>query len=304
MPVRTPPLPAVALSLEDIAALLQKTLTTDVEPAEVNEIVETLLAMPEQTAAELALQPRLNSAWVVLKEEFLKVEQLGWNNWFERLFTLEQAPSNYQSLYHESLEHNASWHGDSFDAEAIEALLGQELPEEAGTVLRNSLPTLLEWLKEHELRCGHGFWCAVLELLALDNAVSDQDLRLAYMLLEQLVQHSFTRESYAKSLDALSLIADGVSSKTFDYALDIVELLLESKCPDTDARREHWQFLQAEALDKWSRLTLRQQHFARLLANQLLGDAGDQVSLFTNRRAKRKRPICRISMASCLPSTR
>ena len=269
--------PVRILSIHDVAKVLQGTLEPGFDEDNIVEIVDLLTSMPDETRRELENHRVLFAQWQWLTETIKGEEKLGWNKWFQKLFEDNSEQNSVRLLFAEVEEFSEGWEKSSFDDNFIKSIIHIDLNADASGVFRNALPFLEKWISNNEINCSPELITAFIDILALDDANSDEDLRLANNLLDKMLASSFDRESYVSCLDAMGSLIDTLSPRAFDYALDTVEMLMESTCPDTEARSNFWQKVQTFALEKWRRFNSEQQSLTKLLAIELGGEGLDTI---------------------------
>jgi hypothetical protein len=262
--------PTITPKTDDLNAatqLLQQSLTAS--PSELEEIVAQIEALPEETLARLEQFPRLSELWGSLKAE-RRASDGGWSSWVEQI---TQPGPDIGALEQECINSSPYWTSDTFDPDQIRDLLESNNVEEIGIMLRNILPILLSWLDEREIPCTATFWGVWANFLALDDVVTHQDVVIAENILTNFLEQPHTRNEYKQVVEAVELLWEkGSSVSNYCSMLDVVELLLESSCPDTATLNKLWQSTQAFSLQKWNRLEAAQQHLSKSLACEILGE--------------------------------
>ncbi|GAA5213745.1 protein DpdD [Corallincola platygyrae] len=259
-------LPVLALSLDNAKQLLQRTLMAEAQ--EQAEIVETLRGMPGETESALAAEPHLVALWQSLKDQY-DSSSYGWCDWLAELTA--ESP-NLAQLRQKVLTFSSQWAVKSFSDSALLNLLESTPSDDISSVLRDSLPLLIDWLEQANVYCQGEVWSAWLELMALDTIVSDQDVRLAGLLLDKLLADSFATETYISAIQCFEAIFEKSSSvRAYGYSLDIIDQLLDTSCPDHVLIEKLWRQILITALKSWSRLEPAQQALSRLLAVEIQG---------------------------------
>jgi len=253
--------------LNAVTKLLQQSLTAS--PSELEQIVAQIEALPDEVLSRLEQFPRLSELWGSLKAE-RRASDGGWSSWIEQI---TQPGPDIDALEQECINSSPYWTSDTFDSGQIRDLLESNNVEEIGIMLRNILPILLSWLDEREISCTATFWGVWANFLALDDVVTHQDVVIAENILTNFLEQPHTRDEYKQVVEAVELLWEkGSSVSNYCSMLDVVELLLESSCPDTAVLSKLWQSIQAFSLQKWNRLETAQQHLSKSIAREVLGE--------------------------------
>lgn len=260
-------------SMDDVMAMLQHSLIAPSD--QLPRIIESLEKAPRDLLSQIEQLPRINQLWQSLKEE-VEVNERGWSEWFEELWRPDCDVNKLQS---EAFNDYQSWKGSSFDLSLVLSLLDTGASDTAGIVLRNIIPILIDWLDERQVDCQGRFWVSLLELLALDEIVTTEDLNLAGLVAQRILITPHSRDEYRLMIDAILLLWDkGASIPAYRYLVDIAENLLESSSPDSQKRLELWQEAQKFALNRWGRLDRSEKLLTECLTSELLGK--ESLSVF------------------------
>lgn len=253
--------------LNAITQLLQQSLTAS--PSELEQIVAQIEALPDEALSRLEQFPRLSELWSSLKAE-RRASDGGWSSWIEQIM---QPGPDTDALEQECINSSPYWTSDTFDPHQVRELLESNNVEDIGIMLRNILPILLSWLDEREISCSAAFWGVWAEFLALDDVVTHQDGVIAENILTNFLEQPHTTNEYKQVVEAIELLWEkGSSVSNYGSMLDVIELLLESSCPDKAVLNKLWQSIQAFSLQKWNRLEAAQQHLSKSIACEILGE--------------------------------
>ncbi|EMJ3186389.1 TPA: hypothetical protein PXJ58_001939 [Yersinia enterocolitica] len=256
------------LSFDDARELLIEVITADLERE--SEIFSQLAAMPEATRQELEKTPKLWDIWLGL-EKRCEAQDYGWNHW---LSDLQQAtePELFESLRQAAVMHYMDWLPATFSDTQWQKLLGQPSHSQSGMVLRDILPNLLSWLQEYDVQVSASLWPDWLMLFAVEDIRSEEDVRLAGMILDKFLSGRFTREEYSTALEAIEFVSRAnISVRTLGYLLDISELLYDKVTGDDAARLGFWIKVQEMLNERWERLDASMQFTARMVEKLYLG---------------------------------
>ena len=257
------------ISLEKATDLLLEALLADAERE--SEIYAQLAAMPEATRQALQQTPKLWEAWLGLKKRS-EPQDYGWNRW---LTDLQQATASerFESLRQQATVHCMDWTPSTFNETQWRAQLGQQSNTPLSKILRDVLPTLLNWLEEYDVQVSASLWPDWLMLLAVEDIRSEEDVRLGGMILDKFLSGSFTREEYASAIESVAMLcSENLSARTLGYSLDIAELLYDKVTADDAARLGFWVTLQELLTQRWERLDVSMQLAARMVERLYLGE--------------------------------
>ncbi|MEX3004371.1 protein DpdD [Serratia fonticola] len=262
--------PVVALiSIDDATELLQETLLADVE-REI-EIYARLAAMPEATQQALQKIPKRWDAWLSLKKR-CELQGYGWNSWLNEAAHATEA-EQIESLRQLASAHYLEWGPVSFEEQQWLSLLGQQVQPLLGKALRDGLPTFLNWLEEYDVQVSSILWLDWLMLLAMDDLLSEEDVRLGGMILDKFLSSAFVSADYASALEAMEMIClKNTSLRAMGYGLDIAESLHDMVVGDEGCRLGFWIKIQRMLKDRWERLDNGIQLSACMVERLYLGD--------------------------------
>ncbi|MFE8147782.1 protein DpdD [Brenneria goodwinii] len=259
----------VLISLENATDLLLEALLADAERE--SEIYAQLAAMPEATRQALQKIPKLWEAWLAL-EKRCEPQDYGWSRW---LADLKQATESerFESLRQQATVHYMEWTPSTFSETQWQALLEQQSNAQLSKVLRDVLPTLLNWLEEYDVQVSASLWQDWLMLLAVEDMRSEEDVRLGGMILDKFLSGFFTCKEYTSAIESVAMLcSENLSLRTLGYSLDIAELLYDKVTADDASRLGFWVTLQELLKQRWERLDVSMQLSARMVERLYLGE--------------------------------
>lgn len=259
----------VLISLENATDLLLEALVADVERE--SEIYVQLAAMPEATRQALQKIPKLWEAWQAL-EKRCEPQDYGWSRWLADIQKATES-ERFESLRQQATVHYMDWTPSTFSETQWQALLEQQSNAQLSKVLRDALPTLLNWLEEYDVQVSASLWPDWLMLLAVEDIRSEEDVRLGGMILDKFLSGTFTREEYASAIESVAMLcSENLSVRTLGYSLDIAELLYDKITADDGARLGFWVTLQELLKQRWERLDVSMQLSTRMVERLYLGE--------------------------------
>lgn len=262
--------PAIMLiSVENATNLLLEALLAEAERE--SEIYAQLAAMPEATRQALQKMPKLWEAWQALQKR-CEPQDYGWSTW---LADIQQATESerFESLRQQAAVHYMDWAPSTFSETQWQALLEQQSNAQLSKVLRDVLPTLLNWLEEYDVQVLTSLWPDWLMLLAVEEIRSEEDVRLGGMILDKFLSGTFTCEEYASVIESVAMLcSENLSLRTLGYSLDIAELLYDKITADDASRLGFWIILQELLKQRWERLDVSMQLSARMVERLYLGE--------------------------------
>lgn len=258
-----------------VQALLQRSL--GVSLVELQQLWQQLQSMPVSWFDPLQSFPMMTAIWQDMQKRFSREQLGGWNNWFQRL---DNSESLTGGLEREAQEYCENWIVESFSAERLLQCIKAGSPTEQ-SILRNTLPLLLDWLEERDVTCQAVLWLELLELLALDSIVNPALLSLAAQLTQLMLAQPFTVDEYTRLIDAILMLWEiNKGPEAYSNMLELVDVLLDASCPAVPLRRQVWQSLQDFAVKHWRQIkdpAVRQLTF--VLMREILED-GESVPDF------------------------
>ncbi|RIB94853.1 hypothetical protein D1911_00250, partial [Escherichia coli] len=126
-----------------------------------------LAAMPEATRQALQKIPKLWEAWQALKKR-CEPQDYGWCRWLADLQQTTES-ERFESLRQQATVHYMDWAPSTFSETQWQALLEHQSNTQLSKVLRDVLPTLLNWLEEYDVKVSASLWPDWLMLLAVED---------------------------------------------------------------------------------------------------------------------------------------
>lgn len=266
----------------DVKSLLDQSL--DAPLTGLKDIWEKIQASPPEIIEQVKSFPSLEATIEELSVRFSKEQVGGWSSWLERLGNDE---NNIDVLEKEAHEYCENWTVDSFSQKVLLEFIKKGSIAEY-TVLRNTLPLILDWLESRDVYCEGIVWLEFLELLALDSIVNPMNILLAAQLVQLIMERPFYIDEYKRVIDAILLLWDvnrGVEA--YKGMLELIDILLSSPCPTPSLRRQLWQSLQDYAIKNWRYLKDPVvQSLTLLLMRDILEDGEQLPELIDNSGAK------------------
>ncbi|WP_233947980.1 protein DpdD [Pectobacterium versatile] len=271
--VFSPPATAsVPGTLQQLAAYLQASLTATQE--EITGYAQTLHTLDPQLLEQAMAVPLLKK----LIEEILHLASpqiVGWDICFSRLCQSEVDSNSLVQLV--ALE-SENWLADSFHEATLLQLLSSQVPPDAFPLLRNVMPAFIEWLERHQFSLSSTAWLKWLDVLSMEQSVSQADIKLAAMATDRFLQGSVSQEEYQQSGAMLELIVERASSFRNLAALgELIELFLDAPVQDRDTLASLWLSVQSFVSGIWARLDPTTRTVMRNLATDVLGEGADRV---------------------------
>ncbi|KFX68198.1 hypothetical protein TMS3_0120170 [Pseudomonas taeanensis MS-3] len=260
-----------------VQALLQRSL--DVSLVELQQLWQQLQAMPASWFEPLQSLPVMNAILQDMQKRFSSEQLGGWDSWFQRLTDAELLTDG---LEREALEYCENWTVESFNSNKFLKCIQTGSPT-GQTILRNTLPLLLDWLEERDVVCQGVVWLELLELLALDSIVNPALLSLAAQLTQLMLEQPFTVDEYTRLIDAMLMLWEvNKGPEAYTSMLELMDVLLDAPCPAEPLRRQVWQSLRDFAAKHWRQIkdpAIRQ--LTVVLMQEIL-ESGEQVPDFSN----------------------
>lgn len=230
----------------DVKNLLDASL--DAPLTDLKNIWDKIQASPPEVLKQVKSLPALEVKIEELSVRFSKEQVEGWSFWFKRLGAEK---NNIDVLVKEAHEYCESWAVESFSqADLLERIKKGSLVEH--TILRDSLPLILDWLESRDVHCDGIVWLEFLEILALDSIVNPMNILLGAQLAQLTLERPFSIDEYKRLIDAVLLLWDiNKGVEAYKGMLELIDILLSSPCPTTSLRRQLWQSLQDYAIKNW-----------------------------------------------------
>ncbi|MFV8980882.1 protein DpdD [Serratia fonticola] len=259
-------------TLQQLAAYLQASLTATQE--EITGYAKTLHTLDPQLLEQAMAVPLLKT----LIEEILHLASpqiVGWDICFSQLCQSEVDSNSLVQLV--ALE-SENWPTDSFHEATLLQLLSSKVLPEAFPILRNVMPAFIEWLERHQFSLSSTTWLKWLDVLAMEQSVSQADVKLAAIVTDRFLQGSVSQEAYQQSGAMLELIVERASSFRNLAALgELIELFLDAPVQDRATLTSLWLSVQSFVSGIWARLDPTTRTVMRNLATDVLGEGAERT---------------------------
>lgn len=263
------------LDLHKVQELFKYSLVAPLE--ELPDIVLKISLMPEDVLCQIKNNHILHKYWTSLLKQYAK-QDYGWNEWFTEVVEQE---IEEKILLQKVIYDSVNWPSSSFDFDFIINIFDENNIENICQILRDVLPLLIKWFQDHGLQCKAKLWIKFLGILALDEVANKHDVHLAMLIIDFIINDSYSVDEYEESLQALEILFDkALSVKNYTEILNIVDLLLENSCPSNKSLKMLWVEIQTFCLKKWNRLSHVEKHITHFSAIEILGEEAEM--LFAN----------------------
>lgn len=265
-----------------IKSLLDESL--DAPLTELKNIWDKIQTSPPEIIEQVKSLPALDVKIKELSAQFSKEQVGGWSCWFTRLGAEK---NNIDVLEKDAHEYCESWAVESFNqTDLLECIKKGSIAEY--TILRNTLPLILDWLESRDVHCDGIVWLEFLEILALDSIVNPMNILLGAQLAQLTLERPFSIDEYKRIIDAVLLLWDvNKGVEAYKGMLELIDILLSSPCPTPSLRRQLWQSLQDYAIKNWRYLKDPVvQSLTLLLMRDVLEDGEQLPELIDNNGAK------------------
>lgn len=259
-------------TLESLASYLQTSLTATAETlgsyAEIFSTIDPqLLEQAQKTPLLKTLMESIN--------RLADASITGWDNWFSRLREPDADRNALMQIVALESEH---WPATSFQESAFVHLLAQDFPLHAFSTLRNAMPAFIEWLGKNQLQLQSATWLKWMDVLAMEQSVSQSDIKLAAMATDHFLQGSVSQEAYQQAGAMLELIVERASSFRNLPALgELIELFLDAPVQDRATLTSLWLSVQSFVSGIWARLDPTTRTVMRNLATDVLEEGAERV---------------------------
>lgn len=232
-----------------VQALLQRSL--GVPLVELQQLWQQLQAMPASWFEPLKSLPMMTTILQDLQKRYSKEQLGGWDSWFQRLSDTD-LPTGV--LERDAQEYCENWTVESFHSDRLLKCIKSGSPV-GQTILRNTLPLLLDWLEERDVVCQGVVWLELLELLALDSIVNPALLSLAAQLTQLMLEQPFAVDEYTRLVDSILMLWEvNKGPEAYTGMLELMDVLLDAPCPAEPLRRQVWQSLHDFATKHWRQI--------------------------------------------------
>lgn len=259
-------------SIRLLAEQLQNSLTATQEElphyeAMLNSLDASLL---EQAYSVPLLKKLIDGIYLLSAPQIV-----GWDMWFAQLCQHEIDVSALVQLVAIESEH---WSIQTFHEELLFHVLSTELPEDAYSVLRNIMPSLVEWLEIHQILLNARTWIKLMNVLAMQQKISQSDIKLAVIASNDFLQGTFNQPEYEDFIATLQLIIERSSSLKSLYSLsELMEVFLDGPCLSIPMRTVLWMDIQKVVGTLWSRLDYQTRILMRNIAIDVMGEGAEQA---------------------------
>ncbi|MEC5320695.1 protein DpdD [Brenneria populi subsp. brevivirga] len=259
-------------SLQQLAAYLQASLTATQE--EITSYAQTLHTLDPQLLEQAMAVPLLKTLIEEIRH-LASPQIVGWDICFSQLCQSEVDSNSLVQLV--ALE-SENWPADSFHEAMLLQLLSSQVPPDAFPILRNVMPAFIEWLERHQFSLSSTTWLKWLDVLAMEQSVSQADIKLAAMATDRFLQGSVSQEMYQQSGAMLELIVERARSFRNLAALgELIELFLDAPVQDRATFTSLWLSVQSFVIGIWARLDPTTRTVMRNLATDVLGEGAERV---------------------------
>lgn len=268
----TPQIASHPGTLQELAEYLRSSLTTTQE--EMSGYANTLRTLDPQLLDQAMAVPLLKT--LIEEIRHLSSPQIvGWDICFSRLC---QSEVDGNSLVQMVALESEYWPADSFHEATLLQLLSSHVPPEAFPILRNVMPAFIEWLERHQFTLSSTTWLKWLDVLAMEQSVSQADIKLATMATDRFLQGSVSKEAYQQSGAMLELIVERASSFRNLAALsELIELFLDAPVQDRATLTSLWLNVQSFVIGIWARLDPPTRIVMRNLVIDVQGEGAENV---------------------------
>jgi hypothetical protein len=248
-----------APTIEGAVSLLKRSLALD--PEEGLAIYRRLCDFPADVLKEIEAHRVLGSVWQTLQDDFAPQRNIdSWSAWLSSLMQQDVEQITVQTLSDVCRQ----WEPGRWDEQAMSRQLLGLADSGDSRRFREGIPVLRGWLQDRQIQTSASFVAQMLLVLAVDEVHSVQDLALTADLIGDLTSVAHTKEQYGEAINAAIEIWNRTKSiKSLYDSLDLLDVLLDSVCPDLAARLSFWTVLQEFCLTEWRRLTDQQQLLVR-----------------------------------------
>lgn len=268
----TPQIASHPGTLQELAEYLRSSLTTT--QVEMSGYANTLRTLDPQLLDQAMAVPLLKT--LIEEIRHLSSPQIvGWDICFSRLC---QSEVDGNSLVQMVALESEYWPADSFHEATLLQLLSSHVPPEAFPILRNVMPAFIEWLERHQFTLSSTTWLKWLDVLAMEQSVSQADIKLATMATDRFLQGSVSKEAYQQSGAMLELIVERASSFRNLAALsELVELFIDAPVQDRATLTSLWLNVQSFVIGIWARLDPPTRIVMRNLVIDVQGEGAENV---------------------------
>lgn len=273
----TPASSSVSLSmppttLESLASYLQTSLTATAETlGGYAKTISTIEPQLYDKAQKIPLLKTLIDSINQLADSSIT----GWNKWFSHLHEPHIDSNALMQIVALESEH---WPIASFRESAFIHLLEQNFSPHAFSTLRNAMPAFIEWLGKNQLQLQSTTWLKWMDVLSMEQSVSQTDIKLATMMMDRFLQGSVSQDAYQQSGAMLELIVERASSFRNLPALgELIELFLDAPVQDRATLTSLWLNVQSFVSGIWARLDPTTRTVMRNLATDVLGEGAERV---------------------------
>lgn len=257
-------------SLESLASYLQSSLTATTEI--LGSYAEMLRNSDTQLLEQAQRVPLLN-ALIESINRLTTTSINGWDSWFSRLSEPDVDGNVLLQIVALESEH---WPIVTFHETTFIRLLSKDFPPHAFPTLRNAMPAFIEWLEKNQVLLLSTTWVKWMDILAMEQSVSQADVKLATLAAEHFLQGSISLTDYQLFVATLQLIIERSGSlKNLLTLGELMELFLDAPDLDNPVRNALWMDIQSCASSVWPRLDHPTRTIMRNLAIDVLGNGAD-----------------------------
>ncbi|MEF1280249.1 protein DpdD [Vibrio fortis] len=267
------------VSAHRVAAVALKCASYLVSPESAQQADNLLKALDDETREQLLSKPVYAKLYADISPTLRSKsdEITTWHDWLTQLIA-DPDWLGARTLAEEGAQH---WPSDAMNFEQfagmIEDCAGSD-DQRAAQALREHLTSLATWLFNCEPTSQlQPVWMALIELLALDQNTSQEDMIFATDLTRGCLQGTLSSSQYSDLLEYMGLLqgACGSGASVADIWLDMLELLFINPCPKPEQRDELFLLV----YNSFAKSPMRYTHLQWQALTRLFGEVGMSLTI-------------------------
>jgi hypothetical protein len=255
-------------SFDSAAVMLQQALIMN--PKDGVDVYQRISTYPSEVLDEILAHKFLRGVWESLESEYSSTVEIdSWASWLDSLVEGSSDALPLQVV----VEKSRNWPVEQWNEGGVKKRLFLLADTDASSTVRDVIPILRGWLRERKINVSASFLGQIMVMLAVDDIYSTQDLGLFAELIADLVEAPHEGQQYRDAIEAATVCWERVKSvNSLTQGLEVMDVLLDALCSDSQARLDYWNSLQEFCISSWNRLTDDQQLVVLRTAEDVVGE--------------------------------
>jgi len=239
---------------------------------EQEEVYSVLCSHPTEIFEEMFSDISLQILWHRLEDEFKNAGKI--KSWVTLFSALKEDATLYKEFRKSVTDNYKTWSSKDNPTEQVDNIILELIEPESIKALREVIPLFLGWLYDNNQSISPNSIEHLVFCLASDDIQNKEDLLLCTELLKLFISQAHDVKTYENILNCILECWEKVSSvDALDYAIEIIENLVDFPCASEQAKIELWTSVSQVALNYWKRLNQVQQVVIKELSELIIASS-------------------------------